>query len=181
MRGVLFAAAALALSSPVHGEPVHARDVLLPGGTPVSLVTVDEMSSKTHNTGEPITLKVRDDVRVGEVVVIPAGTPAVGQITDARGTGAFGVNGKLELAPLYLQIAGVTVRLVGSQLARGETDVATVAGLLTTGLVSGRSARIRAGSPVGSRVMRDIRLPLEATPVAAAKPVATTPATAPKP
>ena len=180
MRGVLIAAAALALSS-----PVLARDVLLPGGTSIPLVTVDELSSKTNNTGEPIRLRVRDDVRIGEVVAIPAGTPAVGQITDARGTGAFGVNGKLQLAPLYLQIAGVTVRLVGGELAQGETNAGTVAGLLTTGLVSGRSAKIRAGSPIGSRVMRDVRLPLEAVPVVTppvvAEPAVTPSGAAPKP
>ena len=175
MRGVAIAAAALALSS-----PAPAREVLLPGGTPIPLVTVDDLSSKTNNTGEPIKLKVREDVRVGEMVAIPAGTMAVGQITDARGTGAFGVNGKLQLAPLYLQIAGVTVRLVGGELAQGETNAGTVAGLLTTGLVSGRSARIRAGSPVGSRVMRDVHLPLETMPVVKA-PAVTPPGAAPKP
>ena len=175
MRGVSIAAAALALSS-----PVLARDVLLPGGTSIPLVMVDELSSKINNTGEPIKLRVSDDVRVGEVVAIPAGTMAVGQITDARGTGAFGVNGKLQLAPLYLQIAGVTVRLVGGALVQGETNAGTVAGLLTTGLVSGRSAKIRAGSPVGSRVMRDVRLPLEAVPVVTG-PAATPPGVAPKP
>ena len=170
MRGVVIVAATLGLSS-----PGLARDVLLPGGTAIPLVTVDELSSKTNNTGEPVKLRVRDDVRIGEVVAIPAGTLAVGQITDARGTGAFGVNGKLELAPLYLQIAGVTVRLVGGELVQGETNAGTVAGLLTTGLVSGRSALIRAGSPVGSRVMRDVSLPLAAVPVVAA------PVTIPKP
>ena len=175
MRSIAIAVAALALAN-----PVIAREVLLPGGTQIPLVTVDELSSKTNNTGEPIKLKVRDDVRIGEVVAIPAGTMAVGQITDARGTGAFGVNGKLQLAPLYLQIAGVTVRLVGGELAQGETNVGTVAGLLTSGLVSGRSAKVRAGSPVGSRVMRDVRLPLEAVPVVTG-PTSTPPGAPPKP
>ena len=153
MRAAWYACALAAMAS-----PVGAADVTMPGGTEITLVTLDDLSSKVQHAGDQIRLKVRDTVRIDGTLVIPADTPAVGQVTEAQGTGGLAVNGKLLIAPLYLQMGGETVRLVGGQLAHGATKADAVAGLLITGLISGRSAKIPAGTIVAARSMRDIRL-----------------------
>lgn len=160
MKRILFAAV-LALAGVT---PLQAREVLLPAGTRLVLATVDELSSKTEQTGDPVRLRLRDDVAIDGIVAIAAGTPAVGQVADARGTGAFGTSGKLAITPLYIQVGGTTVRLAGGQDARGKTGTGTVAGLLVTPLVSGRSARIPAGTALSAIVLRDVRLEFTATP-----------------
>jgi hypothetical protein len=162
----------LALSAPgwgaAHGgseasaAPAPAPAVVVPQGTQLILETLAELSSRDARTGQQIPLKVVGDVLVDGELVIPGGSQAVGVVVEARDTGGMGVNGRLEIAPLYISIGGETVRLTGGESYSGKTKADAVVGLAITGLVSGRKATIPAGTKLGARVLRDIRLPVAA-------------------
>jgi type IV secretory pathway VirB10-like protein len=74
--GLLWVIAAAA-AQPIVATPVP---FALRAGTPVPLVTATEVNSKTHRQGARFDLTVSEDVRVGDLVVIPkgAGVPTIG-------------------------------------------------------------------------------------------------------
>jgi hypothetical protein len=121
-------------------------------------VTVDALSSKRNVKGDMIALRTSADVRVDDRVIIPGGTPAVGQISDARAKGAMGMNGKVAVRPLYLRIGATIVRLKGQAAAKGTAEAGAVIGIivLTPGF-TGRNGTIAAGTKIAAEVEKDIR------------------------
>lgn len=130
--------------------------VTLPAELQIPLVTTQKLSSKTQVKGDMIVLRTAEDVLVGDVVVIPKGTEATGQVSDARATGGLGIGGKLSITPLYLRVGGSVVRLSGSTRKQGKTGADTVAGLAFVPIVSGKSANIAEGAPVPAQVMKAV-------------------------
>lgn len=139
--------------------------VSLPAGMEVSFVTVDELSSKKNAKGDLVRLRVSEEVRVGGLVAIPAGTAATGQIVEARAKGGMGMSGRLELRPLYLQIGGRTVRLAGGRAEKAEVEPGAVIGMFATGIAgfTGRSAVIASGTPIAGHVERTVELLVQAS------------------
>lgn len=135
----------------------HAAPITLPIGTPVRLLTVQPLSSKTQVKGDLVALRTAEDVLVDGVVAIPAGTPAVGQVSDARAKGAMGMGGKLLLQPLYLRLRARVVRLSGSTDEHGGVQAGAVIGMvLVAPVFTGKSATIPAGSSVPSFVAKTV-------------------------
>jgi hypothetical protein len=136
------------------------QPITLPIGTPVKLVTLDALSSKTSAKGDLVRLQTSADVMVNGVVAIPAGTAATGQIADARAKGAMGMSGKLLIRPLFLRAGSTTVRLSGQALERASVSAGAVIGTVATALpvFTGRSAVVPAGSPVAGVVERTVTL-----------------------
>jgi hypothetical protein len=61
----------------------------------------------------------------------------------------MGMNGRLVIRPLYLQVHGRTVRLAGSEREKGSVEAGAVIGMAVLGpLFTGRSATIPAGTPM---------------------------------
>jgi hypothetical protein len=150
MNGRTTARAAICIASAgLVCSSADAATVVVPMGTDVRLATAEPLSSKTSVKGDLVPLTVTEDVRIGNYVIIPAGTAAVGQISDARTKGAMGMSGRLVIRPLYLQVHGRTVRLTGSERAKGSVEPGAVVGMAVVGpAFTGRSAVIPAGSPV---------------------------------
>ena len=133
----------------IWSTPAEAATVVVPMGTDVRLATAQPLSSKTNVKGDLVPLTVTEDVTIEGRVVIPAGTPAVGQISDARAKGAMGMNGRIVIRPLYLQVNGRTVRLTGSEREKGSVAAGAVVGMAVLGpAFTGRSANIPIGTPV---------------------------------
>ena len=112
--------------------------VTLPMGTEIALVTVTPLSSKINVKGDLITLKTADDVKVSGQLLIPAGTDAIGQISEAQAKGAMGMSGKLAVRPLYIRIGDRTVRLGGAISEKASVTTGAVIGMavLTPGFTS---------------------------------------------
>lgn len=173
-RCVLAAATALlaAAGAPLVAQPVltptaapaEAASAVLAQGTPLVLVTTARLTSGETRTGQQIAMRVKDDVRADGLLVIPAGSDAVGVVAEARDTGGLAVNGRLLIAPLYVAIGGETVRLIGGGLHQGKTRSDAVVGMIFTGLISGRKAVIAPGTELAARVLRDVRLPAATRP-----------------
>lgn len=134
--------------------------VTVPAGTPIQLETRLPLSSKTHVKGDKVLLRVSADLVVGGRLVIPAGTEAVGDVSDAQERGGFGTSGRLVVRPLYLVVGGRHVRLAGHTAERARPGAGTAIGVVVlTPLISGRSAQIAAGTPIDATTLRDVVLP----------------------
>jgi hypothetical protein len=137
-------------------------DVAIPAGLAVPLATVDALSSKTNVKGDMVALRTAEDVRIGEVLVIPRATPATGQITDSRKKGAMGMKGQLTIRPLYLRAGGTVIRLTGTADKKGTLPAGSAVGFVLSAGFTGRSAVIPAGTPLDTTVERATTLRVEA-------------------
>jgi hypothetical protein len=169
---ILPALALLVADLPVASQaPQPAASIVIPAQTLIQLSTVDPVDSRSVKQGQRFALRVSEDVTVGAAVVIPRGTPAVGEVEALSGKGMVGKAGRLELRPLFIDVAGERVNLVGTSNERGKDSTAGVAvgSLLLSGwgiFITGKSASVPAGSPLPGRVRSDVALPVPAAPKA---------------
>lgn len=142
----------------------------LGAGTPVPLVTLDEVSSKTHGQGDRFALKVRDDVSVAGYIVIPRGAGAVGEVVRHTAKGGFGRAGELEVQLLHVEVNGRRIRLAGDLGNAGKDATipgavvgAVIGGFLASAIV-GKHAVIPEGTSITGYVHRDVPLQLQTMP-----------------
>jgi len=174
-------------------EPVMPTDGqgVLPANTEVLVTLNSEVNSKKMKTGQKFDVSVSRDVMIGNYIVIPRGTPGVGEITYRTGKGAFGKSAKMEIDLRSLTLGGRDVPLSGHfrQEGTGNTG-ATVGAAVAVGVfsafVTGHSAIFEQGRelrgftreamPVSMQVVTPV-----AAPAPAEEPAAATPAVETKP
>jgi hypothetical protein len=141
-------------------------NAVLRTGTEVPLRTSEELTTKNKKlkVGQRFRLDVAENVLTNGVVVIPAGSPAMGEITDVRNKGMWGKSGKLNARILYVTVNGRQIRLSGAfddkGTAGGIGAVATSAILFPPAgfFMTGTSATVALGSPVKGFVDEDVPL-----------------------
>lgn len=149
--------AAQPVTSPAGAVSSQAAELILNAGTPVALAAAEEVNSSTHKEGDTFKLTVLNDVKIGETIVIPRGTPAIGEITWRTGKGAFGKSGKLEFALRYIELNGQKIPVTGNFRQEGEGNtVATGVGVIAIGVFAGFITGKRARVPVGRELMSQI-------------------------
>jgi hypothetical protein len=155
--------AAAPQSSPV--SPAIAAGNILPRGTAVPLVFAADYTSRKADVGDKINLTLADDLRIGDTVVVPKGTPAIVNVIEAHKAGPGGLPGFLALEAETLTIGQTTVKLAGAVAKEGRevgTNPATIglavipAGLF---LVHGNEAEIKQGAVLPATVAEDTRMP----------------------
>lgn len=144
-------------------EPATPAALVLKAGTAVPLVTLGEVSTKTHRQGDRFDLEVSADVMADGRIAIPRGNRAVGEVTRHAARAAFGKPGKLEVRLLYVLVGDLRIRLDGVQSRRGKDAVAPVvaASVISAAigsLIRGKNAVIPAGTAVTGYVHRDTAL-----------------------
>lgn len=144
-------------------------------GTAVPLRLSEELTTKGKKLkiGQRFHLEVAENVMVGDRVVIPAGTPAFGEVTEVRNKGMWGKSGHLTARVLYAMLNGRQIRLTGNFDDKGVTGTAGVIGAIALVPVAGffttgTSARLPVGTPVKGFIDEDV-------PLSFAAPVAPTP------
>ena len=162
---------------------------VLRAGTEVVLTTSEPLSTegKKLREGQRVQLSVAEPVTLNGVVVIPAGSPAVGEITDVRNKGMWGKSGRINGRVLFVRVGERQIRLTGAFDDKGVTGtagvVAAVVFIPVAGFfMTGTSARIAAGSTVKGFLDEDLSVAVaQAAPVTpmVAAPVVT--ASAPVP
>ncbi len=101
--------------------PVPGQEFLLPEGREFTAQTVDEVSSKTASENDPVNLRVTEDVRVGNQVVIASGTLVKGTVASVEQRGHLGKGGKLGLrVESTTAVDGQKVKLRASK-GKGDT------------------------------------------------------------
>ena len=126
---------------------------------------------KKARVGQRVRMEVASPVEVNGVIVIPAGSPAEGEITSVRNKGMWGKSGRLEARALYTRVNGRQIRLSGAFDDKGVTGtggvVASVALVPLAGFfVTGTSAVLPMGGEVPAFIDEDIELAFAAAPPA---------------
>jgi len=128
LAGMLPLALIIAMTYQVSARPMtfalpEADDKLeatIPDGTELTVVTTDEISSKTATEGDPLTFKVEEDVKVNGIVVIAKDTIVKGVVSNAEKSGRMGRSGKLGIrVESTTAIDGQKIRLRASKGQKG--------------------------------------------------------------
>lgn len=172
--------------APVAPAPVFApvaNTAMLRAGTEVSLRLLEELTTggKKLRVGQRFRMETAEPVIVQGVTVVPAGSPAIGEVTDVRNKGMWGKSGHLGARVLYVTANGRQIRLTGSFDDKGKAGgvgAAAVSALvfLPAGFfMTGTSAKVPVGTTVKSFVDEDVPLAMAAAvvaPMAVSGPVA---------
>lgn len=136
--------------------------------SPVELVVVEEVSSKTAWSGQAIRLALAKPLYVTNSLGLPAGTPVEGIVLHAAHKGMGGKPGELLLAARRIALpGGGEVRLRSFKLApaRGKNNEvlanATTAAVGLVGLlITGGSATAPAGATASAKTAEEAVIPL---------------------
>ncbi|MEN2785527.1 hypothetical protein ACFOKI_12075 [Sphingomonas qilianensis] len=172
--------ATVAAFQPAKGETV------LRVGTAVPLRTTEELTTKGKKlkVGQRFNLEVSENVVINGTTVIPAGSPAVGEIMEVRNKGMWGKSGHFGARVLYLTANGRQIRLTGAFDDKGTaggigaTAVSALVFLPAGFFMTGTSAMVAAGSPVKGFIDEDVQFAAVAAPsqpMVVAAPVAQVP------
>jgi len=166
----LVAQEAQPVAAPQAIAPVVTTNAVLRAGTAVQLRLMEEVTTKKKaaKVGQRFMLEVATPIEVNGVVVIPAGTPAWGEITEVRNKGMWGKSGKLTARLLYLRVNGRQIRLTGTFDDKGVTGTAGVVGAVALVpvvgfFVTGTSAVFPMGGAVGAFIDEDVQLAIADT------------------
>jgi hypothetical protein len=157
------AAATATAAVPAPSAPDASGKYMLRDGTDVNLKFAQDLSSKTSSEGDPVTLTLVDDLKVGDVVVAKAGSKAIGEVTKAEKSGMMGKAGELNIRLDYLKAGDTKIKLRGTKGKEGESGT-TGAVVLTVlfgpiGLIKhGKNVEIKQGQALHAFVGDDIAL-----------------------
>lgn len=117
---------------------VKKGNAYIPGGTILKIELAKELSSKTAKVGDPVQLRIVENLIINDVVVIPSGTRVKGVVTKARKSGALGRGGKLEFSIVSVDtLNGVTVPLEYTKGDKKGGDGGAVAVFALVSVVGG--------------------------------------------
>ncbi|MFD0725433.1 hypothetical protein [Lysobacter brunescens] len=156
-------------TTPDPASPAAATEAavccILPDGTLVELAIGEPLTSKTAQRGQRFKLLLAEPLRLGDTVVVPAGTEGVGEVIHADHARAAGKPGELLLAARFLQGPAGEIKLRGMKLGgsgkdRGNAAMGVAMGLGPLGfLVRGGQIEI----PEGTRAHAKLAGPLQMT------------------
>jgi hypothetical protein len=161
-------AAAGAIQEPTPQAPQAEvpKATVLPAGTEVKLQFAQSLSSKHVTTGEKVELRVAEEVKVCESVVIRKGARAIGIVTQGKKNEKYGNAKELAIRVDYIVAGKQRIKLTGEKRQKPKTDAgsATAAALAlgVTGLIiymGNREAWIREGSEVVGYSAEDVTFP----------------------
>ena len=146
---------------------------VLRAGVEVPLRVEENLSSndKTLREGNQVRMSVASDVRLGNLVVIPAGSPATAEITDVRHKGMWGKSGRIVGRVLNVRVGDRLIRLTGNFDDKGVTGTAGVVGAVVLlpiagFFMTGTSAKIPSGAGVKAFLDEDLQVAAPPQPVA---------------
>lgn len=144
----------VALAS-VGQDPVsQAIEVVLPDGTEFSVLTTEEITSKTATEGDQLTFKVAEDVVINGHVVIAKDTLVKGEVSAAKKSGFFGRGGNLGIRILSATtVDNQKTKLRSAKGKAGDDKTGTTVALVVLFgplgfLKKGKNAIIKVGTPI---------------------------------
>jgi hypothetical protein len=131
------------------------------------LVTNSAISSKNAKVGDKISIQLDQDVKVGDAIVIPKGTPIDASITLVKPSGHVGVPGYMAFAVHSLTAEGKTISLQGGERLDGINHTTrsvllwvTFVGSIPAVMMKGGDADIKPGMKFTVGVVADTPLKL---------------------
>jgi hypothetical protein len=160
----------------------------LPEDTPVRLKLMQNLTSATSRVNEKVDFEVMEAVKVGGVVVIDQGAPAIATVTEASPKKSFGRSGKLNVNIDHVRLVNgerASLRAIKGGSGGSRTGVMTGAVVATAIIffpaaplfffIKGKNIEIPKGTEITAYIAADtiVSLPQPAT----SDPVAKEPAT----
>ncbi len=152
-------------------QPPQTSNAILRVGTEVPVRLLEELTTKgkTLRVGHRFRMETSEPVMVNGVVVIPVGSPAVGEITDVRNKGMWGKSGHLGARVLYVTVNGRQIRLSGAFDDKGVAGgvgavaVSAIVFLPAGFFMTGTSAKVPVGTVIKSFIDEDVQLAIQAS------------------
>jgi len=139
-------------------------DGVLHAKTRLHLVTNSTVNSKTAQVGDSISLLLDQDVKFGDAVVVPKGTPVDATITEADRAGVAGIPGDMAFEVHSLTVRGIQIPLKGGETIEGADRyksrmflIVPIAGLASLA-IHGYDAEIKPGMTFTVAVAADTPL-----------------------
>lgn len=140
--------------------------------TPVEIEFVDAVNSKDNHIGDSFAFRLAAPLIVDGHIVIPAGTPGVGEVVHAARARAMGKAGELILAARYLDYNGahIPLRTLHFGTQQGRDNSGTVNAINTAAaaampvasmvvfLIAGGEVRVPAGTHASAQTATELTL-----------------------
>jgi len=151
---VMLAQAVAPLVAVAHPGNVAQKTVTVPDGTEISVITTEEISSKTATEGDPLTFKVEEDVVIDGNVVIRQGALVKGTVADAKKSGRMGKAGTLNVRiESTMTVDNQKIKLRATKGREGDDKTGTTVALVVLFgplgfLKKGKDAKIKEGTKI---------------------------------
>jgi hypothetical protein len=137
-----------------QGTVPQATEVVIPDGTEFTVVTTEEISSKTATEDDPLNFKVDEDVKINGVVVIAKDSLVKGTVASAKKSGFFGRGGNLGIRiESAITVDGQKLKLRSAKGKEGGDKTGTTVALVVLFgplgfLKKGKQAIIKPGTQI---------------------------------
>ena len=146
----------LAALSASKQDPQHSVEntKTIADGTEFTVVTVDEITSKTAAEGDPLTFKVMEDFKVDGQTVIAKDTIVKGTVAQAKKAGMMGKGGSLGIrVESTMTVDGQKLKLRSTKGKEGDDKTGTTVALVVLFgplgfLKKGKNAVIKPGTQI---------------------------------
>lgn len=136
-------------------DPPKTENVkVIPDGTEFTVVTVDEITSKTAVEGDPLTFKVAEDVKIDGQTVIAKDSIVKGTVAEAKKSGRMGRGGSLGIrVESTVTVDSQKLRLRSTKGKEGDDKTGTTVALVVLFgplgfLKKGKNAVIKPGTQI---------------------------------
>lgn len=102
---------------------VAQTDMQLPGGTPISITNLADVSSATAKRGDHFKLAVDSDIKVFGIPLIAKGAPVVGTVVSAKAASNHGAPGELTLTADSVQAVDGQYLSIANHTGAGATII----------------------------------------------------------
>lgn len=133
--------------------------IVISNSTQVPLELSEELSSQTGHVGQSVRLRLMKDILINNQIVATAGSPAYGEITYLKKSGAVGKNGEISIQVKTLSaVDGTLINITGSKSVSGKEHqaasiVLTILCCLLFLIMKGDKAVLPVGTPVDATVL----------------------------
>ena len=138
----------------ISQDPPAEHVKVIPDGTEFTVVTVDEITSKTAAEGDPLTFKVADNLTIDGQVVIAKDSIVKGTVATAKKAGMMGRGGNLGIrVESAMTIDNQKIKLRSTKGKEGDDKTGTTVALVVLFgplgfLKKGKNAVIKPGTPI---------------------------------
>jgi hypothetical protein len=141
-----------------------ATETMLRVGTEVPLSLMTELTTKNKKlrVGQRFEVETTEAIALNGRIVIPVGTPGVGEVTTVRNKGMWGKSGHFDIRLLYLRVGDRKIRLSGTADDKGVAGgwgaaaVSAIVFLPAGFFMTGTSALLPAGTVIKGFLAEDV-------------------------
>jgi Protein of unknown function (DUF2846) len=154
----------------------HDQDeIVLAEGTPINVITAQEITSKEAKPNDPVNFTVNEDLLVNGQVIVRKGTPALGSVINAEKGGYMGKSGKLAVqVESTTTVDGQRLKLRAAKGREGNDKTTSTFALSMISpfflFKKGGEAKITVGMPVTVYVAEERRFRLDGSTLVAIVP-----------